>query len=138
MRADVDRPQQLLRCDGDVDVASHEERTPDLAERLVAVAIHDLAGDGHRLAADQQSHSCRDGRRLERQATYVGGRCGPVVETTAIRERPPQEVRLRAVGILRYRQNEATRQQSTWRHSWWAQLQTLQAPAHRCGHGNAV
>ena len=103
----VDRPEDFLRRDGDIQVTRHEQRPPDLADRLVAIAIHDFARQRHRLARDDQPYPRGDGRRLEWQAAHVRGHPGPIVETTAVGERPPQEVGLRALRVARHGDHES-------------------------------
>ncbi|PYP34733.1 MAG: hypothetical protein DMD48_15400 [Gemmatimonadetes bacterium] len=138
VRSAVDRPQQLVRGDRDIDVARDEDRAPDLADCLVAVAVYDLAGQRDRLATNDQPHPRCNRRRLERQAAHVCGCRGPVVQPAAIDERATQEIGLRAFGILRDRQHEPACQQRPGGDRGSTELQTLEAPAGGRRDGNAV
>ena len=98
-RATIDRPEQLLRRNRDVHVTRHEDGTADLADRLIAIAVHHFPCDRHRLAADEQPDARGDGRRLERQPPHIRRRGRPIVEATAIGQRPLEEIGLRPFGI---------------------------------------
>ena len=138
MRTAINRPQQLFRRDGRLHVARHENRTPDLSDRLVAIAIHDLTRQRDGLAPDHEAHPRADGRRLERQAAPLRCRSGPIIEPAAIGQRATQKVGLRPLGILSHRQHEAARQQSPRRHGRYAQLQSFGRPTTRRHDGDAV
>src|SRR2546428_14035379 len=66
-RPALGRPHDQRGRHRDVERLRDEDRPPDLADRLIAVAVHDLAPQHDRLAPDGEP--CRDPtrRRLERQ-----------------------------------------------------------------------
>ncbi|OLC43356.1 MAG: hypothetical protein AUH75_02930 [Gemmatimonadetes bacterium 13_1_40CM_4_65_7] len=124
----IDRPQQLVRRDRDVEIARDENGPPDFPDRLVTIAIDDFARQRHRLAADEQAHGRSHRRRFEGQATNRSGHRRPIVQTTAIRERPPQEIGLRPVRVPRHREDKAAGDDSARRPGRHPGFEPFQRP----------
>ena len=127
-RSTIDRPQQRVGRDRDVEIARDENGPPDFPDRLVAIAIDHFARQRHRLAADEQAHGRSHRRRFEGQATNRSGHRRPVVQTTAIRERPSQEIGLRPLRVPRDREDKAAGGDSTRRHRRHPGFEPFQRP----------
>ena len=101
------RPHHEARAHRDIEGTRDEEWAPHLADRLIAEAIHDFAGQRHGRSRDHDTRRRREQGRLEREPTPGGGHAGPVVQ--GARERTAQEVGLRARGVRGHGDGEAAR-----------------------------
>src|SRR6266849_8424977 len=107
-RWSTDRPHHEVGRDRDVERPGYEDGPPDFADRLIAVAVHDLALEREGHTGHHDPRADQQGRRRERLAAYLRGHAGPVVQRAS--ERPPEEVLLRALGVLGHGDGEAARE----------------------------
>src|SRR5947208_4571759 len=105
-RSTVDRPHDEVGGHRDVERLGDEDRAPDLADLLVAIAVHHFAAQRDRGASDREPECDVDRRWLERQAAPGRRDAGPVVQRAG--KRPAQEIRLRAGRVGGHAEREAT------------------------------
>ncbi len=96
------RPDDDLGRDADLEARHDGERPPNLALRLVGVAVDRLAVEGDMPSGDLELEVGGEGRRAKRLAALVGAGTAPIVDVT--QPWPPQEVGTRRGGVAVDRQ----------------------------------
>ena len=137
-------PHDEIRAHLHVERTRDQERPPDLADRLVAVAVGDLAPQGDGRAGDGQPGHHFHRRWLERQPAPLGRHAAPVVQRP-VQGGPgretgagAQEIRPGARRVPRDGEREPAGRECAGSHRRGGWVDPLDAPTQWRGHIDSV